>query len=153
MDPYRLLGIDESCTESELKQRWKALRKIYHPDKCKLDKTATAIYQMLEDAYTKIKNVKEPIVLSKIQPTNPGKHSEIEIQTSSDVTTVGRQLLDPYFHPEFSLSELFGDVAIPEHAEKTKHTSSEPSTSVPFSSNACPSSSQRTQPRASKRQK
>lgn len=147
MDPYRLLGIEETCVESDLKRRWKTLRRIYHPDKFANDTTATVLYQLLEEAYIKIKNVKEPITLSKIQPT---QSSEIEVQTSSDVTTVGRQLLDPYFHPDFSLSELFGDVAIPENKEVPNCPPTKPGTAVPFSSNACPSSTSR---RPSKRPK
>ena len=50
MNPYEILGIDKSATESEIKKAFRKLSKKYHPDVCK-EENADQKFKEVNDAY------------------------------------------------------------------------------------------------------
>ena len=50
MNPYEVLGIDKSATESEIKKAFRRLSKKYHPDVCK-EENADQKFKEVNDAY------------------------------------------------------------------------------------------------------
>jgi DnaJ like chaperone protein len=60
---YKVLGIDDSATESEIKKAYRKLAIKYHPDKVaqlgeEFQKGAKEKFQKVQDSYEKIKEVK-----------------------------------------------------------------------------------------------
>ena len=51
MNPYEVLGIDKSATESEIKKAFRELSKRYHPDVCK-EENADQKFKEINDAYS-----------------------------------------------------------------------------------------------------
>ena len=51
MNPYEVLGIDKSATDSEIKKAFRELSKKYHPDVCKED-NADQKFKEINDAYS-----------------------------------------------------------------------------------------------------
>jgi len=56
-DPYRVLGLDKSATDEEVKQAYRELVNQYHPDKSGTPKTKFA-FQMVVVAYEMIKRAR-----------------------------------------------------------------------------------------------
>lgn len=51
MNPYEVLGIDKSATDSEIKKAFRELSKKYHPDICK-EENADQKFKEINDAYS-----------------------------------------------------------------------------------------------------
>lgn len=131
INPHILLGVDEDADDDVVRKRYKTVSKMFHPDKHQNDKSAVAIFQLLREAYDKIKESRKKIVIPKIpkveklsakkdtpstpaptpiaNPVVPGTNI-----TENDIRILGEQIKDPWFHQDFSLTDFFGDVAIPE---------------------------------------
>lgn len=146
MNPYTLLNIHEGCSRSELKARYKILCKMYHPDKLGQDPTSVVIFQMIQQAYTNIKNMMDETILVNVSTEMKSNSNDIPVHSDSVVNTtkkvtrqepsqseleqmqnlvrvLGQKLHDPWFDQGFSLTDYFGDVTIP---EKDKKSSSRP---------------------------
>ena len=132
MNPYNLLGIDEEVSYDDLKKRYKTVCKMFHPDKHGGDKSAVFIFQMITKAYNQIKESKKRTNIPKIpkikQSDVDGKKQSEQINnhqsivpgtniTENDIRILGQQLKDPWFNPDFNLTDFFGDVAVPEKNE------------------------------------
>lgn len=52
-DPYRILGLDKSCTEDAVKQRYRGLLKRIHPDTSGMEGTEY-LTQLVTEAYRQI---------------------------------------------------------------------------------------------------
>ena len=141
-NPHNILGVEEDVDDSELKKRYKFVSKIVHPDKHNNDKSAQSLFQIVKNAYDTIKNSRNKIYLPKVpEPVqDKQKPSDTKVETvqktevaanitQEDLNTIrilGQQLKDPWFNPNFNLTEFFGDVAIP---EKKKSTDMRPTSS------------------------
>lgn len=125
MDPYKLLGVEQNCADTDLKKRYRHVSKMFHPDKHNQDPTSIAVFQMIKNAYDNIKNIREhkTHIIPKIEPP---KSDQRQIRdTSKDnkteneqIRTIAEPLRDPWFHPEFELTDFFGDITIPKKKEK-----------------------------------
>lgn len=49
-DPYKILGINNTATKLEIKQAYRKMARLYHPDKCK-DKDAEEKFKRIHTAY------------------------------------------------------------------------------------------------------
>ena len=140
MNPYTLLNLHEGCSRSELKSRYKILCKMYHPDKLGQDPTSVVIFQMIQQAYTNIKNMMDDTILVNVSTEMKSNeipvHSDSVVNTTKKVTkqessqnevqqmqnlvrVLGQKLNDPWFDQGFSLTDYFGDVTIPEKNKKS----------------------------------
>jgi DnaJ domain len=54
-DPYVVLGVTYQSTKNEIKQAWRALMRIWHPDVC-TDEGATVVSQAINRAYDMLKS-------------------------------------------------------------------------------------------------
>jgi len=54
VDPYRILGLERSASEDEVKKRYRELVRVLHPDKSGTPGTAL-FFQMVTAAYERIK--------------------------------------------------------------------------------------------------
>lgn len=54
MDPYRILGIDRSATDDEVKKAYRNLARKYHPDKNPGNKAAEEMFKNINQAYDQI---------------------------------------------------------------------------------------------------
>lgn len=134
-NPHEILGVAEGDDMSTIKQRFKTISKIYHPDKHGNDKSAIVIYQIIRNAYDSLKESKKKIVLPVMDPqivekkdSLPKEKTKSELKsdtvvpginiTENDIRILGERLNDPWFHPEFDLTDFFGDVKIPEKSKK-----------------------------------
>lgn len=134
-NPHEILGVEEGDNMSTIKQRFKTVSKIYHPDKHMNDKTAIIIYQIIRNAYDSLKESKKKIVLPVMDPQIVEKKESLSKDdtkavikqdsivpgtniTENDIRILGERLNDPWFHPEFELTDFFGDVTIPEKNKK-----------------------------------
>lgn len=50
-DPYKVLGVDKSASESDIKSAYRRMAKKYHPDQNKGDKSAQEQFQKISAAY------------------------------------------------------------------------------------------------------
>ena len=109
-NPFKILHVDEDSDLTIVRKRFKKLSKIYHPDKHEQDPTSVLLFQILQNAYEKIKNIKEhntyviPVKQTQARSENTKNHT----------TTLAQPLHDPYFTQDFALSEYFSDISIPE---------------------------------------
>lgn len=55
-DPYKILGVDRSASDEEIKQAYRRLAKQYHPDRNPGDAEAAKKMQQINAAYEQIKN-------------------------------------------------------------------------------------------------
>lgn len=131
-NPYTILGLDEGDDDKTLRVRYRKVTKMVHPDKHENDKSAVVLFQIVRQAYDTIKTSKNKIVLPGI--IHKREAAEVEEKaapvpqsivpgtniTENDIRILGEQLKDPWFHPNFGLSELFGDVTIPEKEQTSK---------------------------------
>jgi DnaJ-class molecular chaperone len=129
MNPHHLLGVDENIDHDELKKRYKTVCKMFHPDKHNQDKSAVFVFQLVKDAYDKIKSSRKKINIPKIPTITDTKEKPVQ-QTQmpsivpgtniseNDIRILGEQLKDPWFHPSFNLTDFFGDVSVPEKNKK-----------------------------------
>jgi len=129
-NPHDILGVSEDVDETRLRKRYKFVSKIVHPDKHNNDKSALTLFQIVKNSYESIKNSRNKIYLPKVPDVDKQKEQSSKIEkpsekntavaakiTEEDLNTIrilGQQLKDPWFNPNFNLTEFFGDVAIPE---------------------------------------
>ena len=129
MNPHHLLGVDENTDSEELHKRYKKVCKIFHPDKHNQDKSAVFVFQLVKDAYDKIKSSRKKIHIPKIPKISDSKEQAAQPAqmpsivpgtniTENDIRILGEQLKDPWFHPAFNLTDFFGDVSVPEKSKK-----------------------------------
>ena len=55
-DPYKILGVSPNATDEEIKQAYRRLAKLYHPDRNPGDEEAAKKMQQINAAYEQIKN-------------------------------------------------------------------------------------------------
>lgn len=123
-NPHEILGVEESDDLDTIKQRFKKVSKMFHPDKHQQDASAVALYQIIRSSYDSLKESKKKISLPVMEPTIKQSSStqktkqEVVVEgtniTENDIRILGERLKDPWFHPEFQLTEFFSDVMIPE---------------------------------------
>ena len=140
MNPHEILGVEEGIEPDSLKRRYKILSKMFHPDKHQNDKSAVFFFQLIKKSYDSIVSSREKIVIpdvkiskSKIQSSRSRKEEKSDNQsqehrnekmipgtniTQNDIRVLSEKLHDPWFQPEFSLTEFFGDVNIPKKKDK-----------------------------------
>ena len=130
MDPYKLLGVEQDCDDTGLKKRYKHVSRMFHPDKHNQDPTSIAVFQMIKNAYDNIKNIREhkTHIIPKIEPpksdqrqirdTSTHNKKENEKIANEQIRTIAEPLRDPWFHPDFELTDFFGDVTIPKKKKK-----------------------------------
>ena len=53
-DPYRVLGIERSASDDEVKKAYRQMARKYHPDKNPGNKAAEDMFKVVQDAYTQI---------------------------------------------------------------------------------------------------
>lgn len=58
MNPYRILGIDKTATEEEIKTAYRTLAKQYHPDTHPEDQDAAERMNEINAAYNLIRSIK-----------------------------------------------------------------------------------------------
>ena len=129
-NPHEILGVEEGDDMTVIKQRFRTVSKMFHPDRHGNDKSAVVVFQLVRSCYDSLKESKKKIVLPVIEsetqqlPKNeqniPEKSSVIPGTniTENDIRILGEKLNDPWFRPEFELTELFGDVNIPDKSKK-----------------------------------
>ena len=137
-DPHKILSVPEDIDDSQLKKRYKKLCKLFHPDKLNNDETAVFFFTVIQEAYENIKKSREKFEIPMINSpkrhnndcnatnmkTKKEKESDKKIIvegtniTDNDIRILGEKLQDPWFHPSFSLTEMFGDVNIPKKKDK-----------------------------------
>ena len=117
MNPYTILGVVDNDSDDRLKRRYRTVCKMYHPDKHANDKTAVALFQIIKDAYEKIKFVRKKIVVGDVEietestpqqsstSQTPGSHAKHHV--------LGHVRKDPWFHQGFNLVEYFGNDCFP----------------------------------------
>ena len=138
MNPHEILGVEEGVEPDSLKRRYKILSKMFHPDKHQNDKSAVFFFQLIKKSYDAIVSSREKIVIpdvkiskSKMQSSKLKKEELSESQehrsekiipgtniTQNDIRVLSEKLHDPWFQPEFSLTDFFGDVSIPKKKDK-----------------------------------
>lgn len=132
LNPHEILGVEEGCDMETIKKRFKTVSKMFHPDKHKNDLSAIAIYKIIRSSYDTLKENKSKIVLPVLDPQiedantkkpKAGPKDDIVISgtniSENDIRILGEKLNDPWFSPQFDLTDFFGDVKIP---DKTKST-------------------------------
>ena len=140
MNPHDILGVEEGADFVTVKKRFRSVSKIFHPDKHQNDPTAVVLFQLIRDAYDKLKNNMHKIELPRIDvtPVEAKDHVDPRVKETGgtapsvvppefDIRILGEKLKDPWFNQDFSLYELFGDVTIPESKQ------SKPVPSMPLS--------------------
>lgn len=141
LNPYALLGVKEGCTEKELRTRYKAACKMFHPDKHGQDPTSIFVFQLIQRSYENIETMMKMPMCPKAQVNKPvirgeergreqreqreekrekrEKGSSSKDLTREDILQIlGMPLEDPYFAQPFSLSDMFGDVEIKKEEAK-----------------------------------
>ena len=53
-DPYRVLGIERSASDDEVKKAYRQMARKYHPDKNPGNKAAEDMFKVVQEAYTQI---------------------------------------------------------------------------------------------------
>ena len=141
INPYQLLDVDETIEDNVLRKRYKTVSKMIHPDKHNQDGSSVFIFQLVKSAYENIKASRQKMIIPKISVPKVNKieekTNEIEVDvsesnaqqneqqkknpivpgtniTENDIKILGQLNIDPWFNPNFSLTEFFGDVEIPE---------------------------------------
>lgn len=143
-NPHEVLGVEEDASEDSVKKRYKRVSKMFHPDKHDQDPSSKFFFQMIVDAYTKIKRSREKIELPRIEDKRKKEKKEKDLElerdkrsqektklraetpvivpgtniTENDIRILGEQIKDPWFQQPFELTDFFGDVAIPENKKK-----------------------------------
>ena len=138
-DPHQILGVSEDIDDHTLKKRYKRLCKMFHPDKMDNDQTAVVFFTMIQNSYENIKRSRVRIEIPLLdsppknkKPSTQKDTSEDSIEkkpkediviegtniTNNDIRILGEKLQDPWFHPSFNLTEMFGDVNIPKKKKK-----------------------------------
>ena len=116
MDPHKLLGIKEGCTDKELKERYRKVCFLFHPDKMQQDPSAIVIFQLLTEAHGLIKNMRQPHGTDTQAPSaakSYKKKANRPAPTSNNCdTTVGHTLQDPWFQQDFSLHDYFTELTV-----------------------------------------
>ena len=51
-NPYKILGVKENATDHEIKNAYRRLAKVYHPDRCGGDKAKEAKFKEISSAYS-----------------------------------------------------------------------------------------------------
>ena len=87
IDPYVILGIPSTATRQEIKNAYRRLVLIYHPDKTRNPKSAE-IFRLIAEAYEKLTGEAPPLL-----PLSPSKQSPSPRQSGSPKTLL-RQLLE-----------------------------------------------------------
>ena len=64
MDPYRVLGVDPSASEDEIKKAYRKLSRKYHPDS-NMDKSE-AEKKMAEEKFKEVQSAYEDIIEGKM---------------------------------------------------------------------------------------
>lgn len=113
MNPHDLLGVREGCGLSEVRDRYKKVCKMYHPDRHDQDPTSVHVFQCIQDAYGNLKRVTK-----KARSEHAGGEVESRPAVATEESTkrgvLGHVNKDPYFHQEFSLCDMFHDVGVPD---------------------------------------
>ncbi len=91
MDPYRILGIERSATEEEVRKAYRALAKKYHPDINK-EKGAEEKFKQVQSAYEYIMEEKKRGYSSR--PFKYGQSSQTGQDTRSQQSAYRQQ--DPF---------------------------------------------------------
>ena len=118
MNPYLVLGVDESISDKELKTRYKAVCKMFHPDKYQGDKSAVIMFQIVQDAYDKIKYMRKKVRVEEVVIECDSKEltqtHQIPVPNIShtDINALSQWVQNSYFHPDFNLMEYFQDVQV-----------------------------------------
>ena len=68
MDPYRVLGVDPSASEDEIKKAYRKLSRKYHPDS-NMDKSE-AEKKMAEEKFKEVQSAYEDIIEGKVDPSD-----------------------------------------------------------------------------------
>lgn len=130
-NPYEILGVDETWEVKDIKKRFRKLCKVYHPDKHENDKTAVVFFQMLHKAYESLSNQNKLDLPMLEEPKKKEPPKNVVVPgtniTENDMRILGERLKDPWFNPSFSLTEFFGDVAVPDKNKPNKTQSMRPS--------------------------
>lgn len=109
MDYYRILNLNENCTETEIKKSYRELCLIYHPDKNNGEDTE---FKKINEAYETL--------------SDDGKRKKYNVTRyfpNIEFTEADYQLLEKYYHQfiysnEFKLMKLLYQ-SIPEHIKKS----------------------------------
>lgn len=133
MNPHEVLGVDESVSDDALRRRLRILSKMFHPDKHQNDKSAVFFFQLIQKSFKSIQESRTKIVIPDVSITpkpsaSTPRHPTEEIDSTSQLSesairTLSHRLHDPWFQPEFSLTEFFGDVSIPKEKHPPSSTS------------------------------
>lgn len=143
-NPYTLLGVEQDDDTDRIRKRYKTVSRMFHPDKHANDKSAVAVFQLIKHSYESIKSSRTRMVLPKVpetlieqtaggrssKPVPGAQSSDAQVKkdpvivpgtnlTANDIRILGEQLKDPWFHPNFNLTEMFGDVSVPEKNKKS----------------------------------
>ena len=113
MDPHKLLQVEQGCTRTELDRRFRDLCKMFHPDRMGGDPTACVVFQLIQEAYQRLKaagSTPPPIVLSRASNGEAQGRSNDASKAADCV--LGARLTDPFFNTPFPLEAYFADVPL-----------------------------------------
>ena len=148
INPYKLLDVDETIEDNVLRKRYKTVSKMIHPDKHNQDGSSVFIFQLVKAAYENIKASRQRMMIPKVSVPKVNKieekANEIEVDvsesnaqqneekkntivpgtniTENDIRILGQLNIDPWFNPNFNLTEFFGDVEIPDQNKNKNKT-------------------------------
>lgn len=121
-DPHSILSVKPGAGKDVIKARYKVVCKIVHPDRHGQDPSAVHFFQMVQKAYDALmhdfkagsRTPSSAAVKKKLDAPRTDAEGTIRV---SDIMTLADKLQDPWFHPNFELTDFFGDVSIPEKKE------------------------------------
>ncbi|MBQ1301889.1 MAG: DnaJ domain-containing protein, partial [Firmicutes bacterium] len=58
-DYYKILGVEKTATQDEIKKAYRKMAKLYHPDKTKGDKAAEEKFKEAAEAYSVLSDEKK----------------------------------------------------------------------------------------------
>ena len=103
MDPYRILGIDSSASDDEVKRAYRKLAKQYHPD---VNKEPGA-----EEKFKQIQNAYDTIMKMRKEGTSYNQYNNYSQQTnySSEYQAVYNYVNSGYFREAMAVLERITD--------------------------------------------